>query len=103
MSNPYKRKALTLATSFVIAGVGLSSTAVVSAEKLFIKPVKVVKFIKVKKFKIPRIPGCDPRVCNPAPIKIPPIKLPPIKRPPIINPAPPVLHKPKAPKWIFKK
>ena len=64
MSNPYQRKALTLATSFVIAGAGFSSTVAVSApiganlvnNNLRLAP-NLLKGLK-----------CDPRVCNPAPL-----------------------------------
>ncbi|MGB1311230.1 MAG: hypothetical protein ACPG47_08460, partial [Leucothrix sp.] len=56
MSNPYKRKALTLATSFVVAGTALASGASIAADKPAFKG-KLNKSIVIKP---------NPGVVNPA-------------------------------------
>ncbi|MCK5895847.1 MAG: hypothetical protein KAG20_03515 [Cocleimonas sp.] len=69
MSNPYQRKALLLATSFVIAGAALSSTTAISAEKL-LSANKLVEVKWANKLKLRALSlSCDPRVCNPAALK----------------------------------
>lgn len=80
MSNPYKRKALTLASSFVVAGTALTSGAALAAEK----PSAGLKFVK------PNVIKFDPRITNPpAPgFKIPRIIIRVPTRPPVVNPAP---------------
>ncbi len=80
MSNPYKRKALTLASSFVIAGTAaLGSGAAIAADKPAAGQA-IKSIIKMPGFGVtnPPRPGLElPRVI----IKVP-------VRPPIGNPAP---------------
>ena len=90
MSNPYQRKALTLATSFVIAGAGFSSTVAVSADRAAANPIRANLVNNNLRLAPNLLKGlkCDPRVCNPAALG----RLNLIKRirikPGLVNPAP---------------